>query len=535
MTDKEVNKAESSNPKEAVPLSYGEKGQPRIITSSRFVQDSRKKDLQMPKRLCTFDNMYEDDAVFNSVDITNLHVTNALYNGKFVGKGSRKSRIAADFLNYCIRNMSYGTWMDAIQNAATDLQYGFSLLNIVTERRNYGQYKGAYVLKKLAPRDQKSVYGWIYDKNFREVKGFVQRPNLRQQKEPALGFLSSGVSELSLSQYYDSQYPVLRSDQLLHFTYNSTNNNPQGDSPLMHCYNAWKEKKLIEQYQLIAISKGHGGTLVLRVPSDLIEQAGNPETYPEAAAEYGALQKDAAAFNAGESSFIVLTSDADEVTRKYLYDIEMKGVEGKVHDFDTTEIITQKQKSIYNCFGTGFLLLGQDGTGSYAMSTNATSTHGYYVERNILQKKATIENTLVPKLLAINDIELDWKDMPSFEPADPDEFDFATAGAFIQRVGSVNKLTPKALEYLYDKAGFPLEGIEELDFQDKGQSRAGESKGSSGTGDSQMAGSNSATNSANAISAGVSKKLIVDGDKIIDTETDQVVNAEDLNNEGRYD
>lgn len=525
----EVVKAETSSKRFNLPKSSKEVGQPRIITSGYFVQESKKTDLVMPRQLFTYDSMAEDSAIFNSVDITNLHVVNALYNGKFVPKGkSRKSKIAADFLNYCIRNMSYGTWYDAMANAATDLQYGFSLMNIVLEKRTYGKYKGAWCIKKLSPRDQKSVYGWLWDKDFREVKGFVQRPNVTQSQKLSNLSFGGGISELSIPREINGTYPVIKSDQLLHFTYNSTLNNPQGHSPLFNCYSAWKEKKLIEQFQLVSVSKGYGGALILRVPSELIEKAelGDDAAY----AEYTQLQQDAAKFNSGESAYIVLTSDTDEVSKKYLYDVEFKGVEGSLSEVDTTEIIKEKQKAIYNCFGTSFLLLGQDGVGSYNLSTTGTSTHGYYVERNIIQKVVTIENSLMPKLLAANNIHLDWDDMPFFAPADPEEFDLDILSKFIQRVGSVNKLTPEVQKHLFEKAKLPIDGIEELDFTDKGQSRAGESQGTSGTGNTQQGGSTSSTNMENKSM----RNLVVDGDKIIDSVTGSVVNLQDLDEEGNY-
>ena len=124
----QITKAESTKLTKVPMSSAREIGQPRIITSGYFIQDQRKKDLIMPNRLCTFDNMLLDDAVYNAVDVTNIHVVNALAKGKFVGKkGNSKSKVLADFLNYCIHNMSYGTWLEAMLNAATDMVYGFSL------------------------------------------------------------------------------------------------------------------------------------------------------------------------------------------------------------------------------------------------------------------------------------------------------------------------------------------------------------------------------------------------------------------------
>jgi len=55
----------------------------------------------------------------------------------------------------------------------------------------------------------------------------------------------------------------------------------------------------------------------------LIEQANDPSTFPDAATEYQNLQANTADLHAGKSNFIVLTSDADDVTKKYLNSIDV--------------------------------------------------------------------------------------------------------------------------------------------------------------------------------------------------------------------
>ena len=110
--------------------------------------------------------------------------------------------------------------------------------------------------------------------------------------------------------------------------------------------------------------------------------------------------------------------------------------------------------------------------------------------------------------------------MPTFEPADPDELSLDDVGKFIQRAASVGMMTPTMMKELVEKTGLDIEGIDELDFTfSGGQSRAGESQGTSGTGTTAQ--SNSATNMDN-------KSLIVDGDRIIDTKTDRVVNLDEI-------
>jgi hypothetical protein len=460
--------------------------------------------------MCTFDTMASDDAVFNSIDATNLLVLTALAGGKFKPKKGQASKIAADFLNYCIRNMSTGTWLEAMTNAVTDLQYGFSFLNIVVETRNYGKYAGSKVIKKLAPRDQKSVYGWVWDKDLRDFKGFVQKPMLTQLREPTIKEFEAGLFIGGITNgFFLPRYPFLSTQQLLHFRQNPTNNNPQGDSPLLHCYDAWMEKKLIERYEVVGVSKDLGGSVVLRVPSELIERANDPVNYPNEAAEYNQLQRDAGALHAGENSYIVLTSDVDPATNTKLYDFELKGISGAGKQYNTSDIIEQKRKSIYNCFGAGFLLLGQTGHGSHSLSDNQMSTHDYYVNRNLLYKTDVINNQLATRLLTINNISLGFDEMPEFVPTDPSKPDLDVIGKFIQRAKSVGGLTQAALEKLYGDSDLPIEGIEDLVFTGEDGSRAGESAGSSGTGNTQNGGASSSTNSENA-SKSIEKNLIFD-------------------------
>lgn len=504
------------------PITSREIGQPHIVKSSFFTQELKKTELRMPARLCTFDTMMEDDAVFNAVDVTNLPTLLSLTHGAFKpsNKGS-VSKAVADFLNYNIRNMSVGTWLEAMNNACTDLPYGFSLQNIVTEKAQYGPYKGRRVIKKLAPRSQDRVYAWVWDKDYRDLKGFVQKPMITKLKDPALGDFAKGgliLPNMSAGSYKQG-YPFIRKDAMLHFRYNPKNNIPEGDSPLVHCYDAWVEKSLVERYEVIGVAKDMGGSLVVRVPSKLIQRAADPTNYPLEAAEYTALQQDAASLHAGESSYILLSSDVNAATKARDYDIEFKGIDGGGKQYNTQDIIDRKNKSIYNTFGAGFLLLGQDSVGSYALSSSSQSTHAMYVQRNVLWKKDVIENQLARTILLANNLSISYEDMPTFEAPDPEELSLDELGKFIQRVGSVQFLTPDALETLYLKAGLPLEGLDKINYQDSGTSAAGgDNGGSSGTGGSQDGGAASDTNSSNKGLVNPTN-LIMDGDSLMDTTT----------------
>jgi len=529
-----IQKAEST-PKTKTPKTT-ETGQPRVITASRFIQDSKKKELTPDNRLTTFDAMMADDAVYTAVNYTRMFIVKALYRGVVESKGSAKSDEAAKFINYCLHNMDYGTWWDAVNNMTTANIYGWSDLNLVVRKRAHGQYAGSRCIYKLSPRDQKSVYGWLWNDDNTEWEGLVQKPSLVKSK-PIASRLTEGLRALATAQTYEKDYPILRSYQLIHVAYNATNNNPQGDSPLMHCYDAWYEKKLIEHFEVSGISKDLSGVLVVKVPSELLERAADPETYPEAAQELADIQQDAADMHQGKTTHILLTSDVDAATKTPLYDIELRGVTGGGgKNYMTSEVIDQKRKSIYNCFGAAFLLLGQNGAGSYALSSSQTSVHGQLVERDIMMYENVINTQLIPRLLAANGIYLDYEDMPVFKAADPDELSIDEIGKFIQRVKSVGALTPAMWKHLAKKGRLPEEGIDDIDFTDSASSRAGDGMKSPGQGTSTSVGGKDASSANTENGGSVSKSKTIacpETDRIFDLEGN-IINANELDKEGNY-
>ena len=499
----EINKAENSvKPITSRPPTK-EIGNMGIVTGSRFIQDLKRKELRMENRVCTFSQMMEDDAVANSVDVTNIQVISALNEGQFVPRSkSSRSKAAAEFLNYCIRNMRVGTWLEAMNSAATDLTYGFSIQNIVVRRETQGRYKGFLVLDKLSPRHQSSVYGWVFNKNNTELRGVVQKPMLEKMREPTMKQYQQSISydDISSGYYHSSKYPFISTEQMLLFRHNPTDFNPQGNSPLVACYDPWVEKKLIEHYEVVGVSKDMAGIVVLRVPSELIEQANDPTRYPEAAKEYAALQEDAANLQNSKTSSIVLVSDSDEISKKYLYDMELKGIEGGGKMYSTEDLINQRRKAIYNNFGAQFLLLGQNGHGSNALAGAQMTTHDYYIKRCIDWKVDVLVHQLARRLLAVNGEKLDWKDFPIFEPSDPSKPDWDSLSKVLQRSGSVELLTDAAIADIYETAGWSLDGLEEhLEErkQMKIESNAGKSQGSSGTGNTQAGGISSTLNAEN--------------------------------------
>lgn len=483
----DIEKAESVKPLKR-KLSTQEKGQPHIITLSRYIQDQRNTDLQVPKRWSTFDLMLEDSYITDPVELANRRVRKSLVNGKYIPKSNNpKSVKAAKFLNYCIRNLGYGSWGDFCSDACTDLIYGFSLQNIVLERRSYGPYKDAVCLRKLAPRDQKSIRGWIWNKARTELVGVVQQPAIKGRKEPSLKdfkHYTYGDTELQ-----NSEYTVIPIDQLVHFRHLPKNDNPQGDSPFLHIYTSWKELKIIENLELSGMQKDLVGTAIIREDPDTYEAAMD-ENHPDhdtAKQAMDSLQKDVNKMMEGRTLALLLSGGVDDVSGKPLQDVELLGIDGGGKQYSTSEVIKSKMTSIYNAFSAGHKILGQMGSsGSEALSSNKMTDHDEFVEEILLAKKEVIDTQIASRLLRENGIFLDYDDMPEFKYAPITKPDFEGVSKALQRLKTSNAATHPFIEYCYEALGVSTEGVEDIPLYDKGESRAGESNGTSGNGTEQQ-------------------------------------------------
>jgi hypothetical protein len=460
--------------------------------------------MKMPRRLTVFDEMVTDPAVKAPLMRTTDPIVIGMGLGESISSGTRRSQVLADFNNTWMHSMKGQSWIQACANFSSDMQYGFSLSEIEMMTATKGDYKGSKVPKQFAPRSQKSIYAWVWDNNFSHVIGYVQKPKTTRWENLPDGFGSyygnaSDLSKLS-SQLRDWKFPIISIEESVHFTFGSINNNPEGKSPLEACYAPWKSKNIIEQYQVIGISRDFGGVPILRLTPDLINKANDPENkFPEEKRIYEEYKRQMASMHAGQQAYMILSSQLNQDSNSlYEFDFKLLGVEGGGKQFDISEIVKAKNTAIANAFLAGHLLLGQQGnTSSYGASESQSANNSLLVKRALIEKAEYLRYTLFPAIYDANGIYYTQKDLPIFKFEDPDKPTWEDLGKLLQRMKSVGALTPEATEYAYRLCGFPVEGIDDLDFTAGDTSKAGMSKGTSGTGTSQSGGANSSTNMEN--------------------------------------
>ena len=195
---------------------------------------------------------------------------------------------------------------------------------------------------------------------------------------------------------------------------------------------------------------------------------------------------------------LINISDAGEVLRTSL------NTKGK--QIDTTKLINVRHKAILDCLGAGFLNLGNDGVGSYALSEGKQSLHAHYVERDVDTICEQINVNLIPQLLALNSIYLEDEDMPVFEAGEIEETDLNTFSAAIQRVAATGFLprNREVINHILNVIGVDWKITDEtpeeiLELVGKPTTRAGdgmESGMNNGTGDAVSQADTSVANNA---------------------------------------
>lgn len=197
-------------------------------------------------------------------------------------------------------------------------------------------------------------------------------------------------------------------------------------------------------------------TPVLYAPASVLDRAAVDPASPEGLS-MKTLMRNLANWHSGEQSYMILPSDVSEGSNSQkAFEVKLLGIEGGGKQFDTNTLISERQKAILNCFGAAFILLGQEGVGSYALSDTQKSMHGFYVEKDINYICEVINRELIPQLLALNEIYLEDEDMPRLTPAALDESDADLASKAIQRATAVSAVPvhPAMVNEVLSKLGY---------------------------------------------------------------------------------
>lgn len=256
-------------------------------------------------------------------------------------------------VKYQLKNMPYRTFDEFLREACTYFDFGHSVFEKIWGIRKDGKI----YLKDLAPRTQSSILQW---QTIDKQAGITQRKRSDMIYEP---------DEANNKDKTEFSIPLRK---LLIFTNDKEGDDLTGRSVLRSAYKHYKYKSGIYRVSAVGIEKTAVG-----VPTGILPEGVTPDS--EA---YQSFEEALQNVRANEKTYMLLP---------YGYDFKFTTSSGGSLGTAVKDMIDHHDRMITMCVLAEFLMLGQNSTGSYALSQDKSNFFLMHVE----QKANYIANQIV--------------------------------------------------------------------------------------------------------------------------------------------
>jgi hypothetical protein len=437
MTDlSDVEKASSND--------FREIGSSGLVQYGGEVKEDFLRALQGKSGYANYTQMADNDPVIGAC----LHAIEMMIRGvdwtvEPVDIEDQKAVDAAEFCAGCLNDMSQ-TWADTLSNIMSMLVYGFSFHEIVYKRRKgrtgksntnskYNDNKIGW--RKLAIRNQNTVYKWDLDKNG-GINGMYQ--------QDIYAGLNSSMSYIPI-------------EKALLFRTSTKMNNPRGRSVLRNAFVPWYMKSKIQEIEAIGVERDLAGMPIALVPPHLLS---DNATSQESSA-LSAIKQIVRNIKRDEQEGIVFPLAYDD-DGNLAYDLKLLST-GGARQFDTSDIINRYDQRIAMSLLADFVLLGHEKVGTQALSVSKIQLFTDSLDAWLHGIADVVTNYGFARLLRLNGIDEELTPKLRYSP--PRNIDLDGLSKFIQQIsGAGAMLFPdEGLEsYLREVAGLPADSAENI-------------------------------------------------------------------------
>lgn len=298
------------------------------------------------------------------------------------GDGSPQAAEIQEFVDGCLEDMEH-TFDEFIDSALSFLQYGYCAFEKVfklrrsrdaSDKRLRSKFDdGRIGWRKFEIRSQDSLDRWVFDEDG-DIAGFIQ------------------------IDIYSSRGPVfIPWEKILLFRTETFKNNPEGRSILRPAVVPYHFVKRIQEFEAIGTERDLAGMPIFEVPPEILMSNASPE----AVAIRAELEQFVTQIRRDErwGGLVPSENKANGEPSQYRFKLLTSGGQRQI---DTDTIIRRHEVRMLMLFLAQFLTMGNEGVGSYSLSSNMTDLFataiGTYMDRicDILNRYA------IPQLLDVN-------------------------------------------------------------------------------------------------------------------------------------
>lgn len=416
--------------KAAIPrLRLGEMGVVGLKQYGGRIAEEARKELRFPQACKTFRTMAQDATIAAALSLFEMMVSRVEWKVDMGADPDAAMKARGEFLEQCMHDMDH-TWRSFIQEVTSAFTYGFSIHEKVYRRRVEGsgsKYNDNKVgIWKLPVRSQDTIYKWLYSPDGRDLIGVQQNISAIQgggDRYINLADVTNGTGFINIPR-----------KKFLHFRVDAKRDNPEGNSPLRACYNAWKYRTLIEEQEAVGVSRDMNGMPTLYLPPRYMSE----DASPSEKRIYDYYMNVIRNIQMNEQSGLILPQAFDPESRQPLFKFELTSTQG-AKMYDTDGIIKRWDNKILMVLFADMLKMGQDQIGSYSLAGAKTNIMAMAIEARLQEIQDVLNYDLIPQLFALNGEASDAK-LPKLCYGDLDEVDLDEFSKAIQRIGSVGGL-----------------------------------------------------------------------------------------------
>lgn len=424
--------------------SKGEIGTVGIEFVKNVVQMLKPYELAPSQRLRTYQAMMLDDSVFDAFNTGTVYMEEAFsnYTVEF-NNSSEDSKEAAKFVKWNLENLVGQSVRSVARSAGEFSRDGLAPLEKIFER-SYGEYAKT---PSGAPAWKVKKLNYISPLTLHASEPFVISGGgntIVEMKQLTTAFKNSASAGFTLKQSKKGYISIPR-NKLMLLTYGSTDAQPFGTSLFDACYTAWREKTLLQDLTSVGVTKDLGGTPVLRLPANLLNDAAADPT-SAAGIMVATLKESMANLHAGDQASMIMPSDTFSETGNGAkeFDLELIGISGNGKNFDLEALVEQRRKFIYSVFGAANLI-SNDSSGGYNQLEGQTNLHSKFIRRNISVVEEAINSDLIPQLFRLNEWDIKQEDLPKIKAGEMSPASMDEVGKAVQRMASTSFL-PRNVE-----------------------------------------------------------------------------------------
>jgi len=448
MAKRKVEKVAAPMPR----LRLGEMGAIGLKQYSGNIAEENRRELRFPEACRTFRTMSQDATIKAAISLVEMMISRVDWTVDLGVEPDAAMKARGAFLEEVMHDMDH-SFEDFIREVTSMYTYGFCVNEKVYRRRTYdagSSYNDNKIgIKKLPVRSQDTISRWVFSDDGRDLMGLEQSLAGIQNGDRYVNISGNGIIQIPRKKF-------------MLFRVDAKRDNPEGNSPLRGCYNAWLFRRQIEEQEAIGITRDMNGMPTLYLPPRYMsEDASDSE---KAIFEY--YKNVIRNIQMNEQSGLILPQAFDPESRQPLFKFELTSTQGgKMYDTDV--IIKRWDNKILMVLFADMLKMGQDQVGSYSLAGAKTNIMAMAIEARLKEIQDTLNNDLIPQLFALNGEILTAKELPKFKYGDLDEVDLDEFSKAIQRMGSVGaleldrdmankiresiKVTPKGVDEPVDK------------------------------------------------------------------------------------